>query len=170
MQRRNPHQRNLRRHRVSEPGLCYFITTNVNDALPVFARGECALVVIESLRWLAAQDRLVLAGYVVMPDHLHFAMLLSHGQTLGGLMDSLKTHTAREVNKLLGRQGALWQAQYYDHVVRNVQSYAARLDYMHVNPVRKGLVQQPEDYLFSTAHPANQADIDWQTLNVHLPP
>ena len=161
-----PHQRNLRKHRVSKPGLCYFITTNVRGEQPLLAHAGCAQIVIDALRWLVDQGRIGLLGYVVMPDHLHFAMMLQPGQALSSVVNSLKSYTARRINELRGTHGAFWEPQYYDHVLRTPQSFTAKLNYMHANPVRQGLVEDPEEYRFSTAHPANQGDIDWDALNV----
>ena len=159
-----PHQESLRRHRVSQSGACYFITTNTRDRRPLLRKPACAQIVIDSLRWLAENGRIRLMGYVVMPDHLHFVMMLGSGFTLSGIMDSLKSYTARWINAQLRRRGALWQEQYHDHVVRTPRSYRAKLQYVHANPVRRGLVKNPDEYPFSTAHPQNQADIDWDAL------
>ena len=53
-----------------------------------------------------------------MPEHLHTVIQLGPEQTLDKVMKSLKSFTARQINSLLGRRGALWQDQYHDHHIR----------------------------------------------------
>jgi putative transposase len=55
-------------------------------------------------------------------------------------MQSLKRHTARQANLALGRQGAFWQDESYDHVVRNAGEFERIVSYILENPVKAGLV------------------------------
>jgi|ERR1017187_34235 hypothetical protein len=53
---------------------------------------------------------------------------------------------ARSINKLTGRTGPVWQDESFDHVLRGDESLRETMDYVCQNPVRKGLVDKPEDY------------------------
>lgn len=66
--------------------------------------------------------------------------------TLSAIMQSLKGYTAREANKLLGRQGRFWQPESYDHKVRNQQEFARIERYILNNPVKAGLVQTWQEW------------------------
>jgi len=72
---------------------------------------------------------------------------------LSKIMQSLKRHTAQECNRLLGRQGAFWQAESYDHIVRDEAEWERIVRYVLNNPVKAGLVSEwwewPYTYLRS---------------------
>jgi putative transposase len=163
MRKELPHQADLRKGRVSIPRICYFITTNVQDRHPLITP-DAAEIIIASLKWLRDCNRIWLLGYTVMDNHLHFLMVLRAPHTLEEVLHSLKRHTAREINKLTGREGNFWQPGYHDHAIRDEADFWLRFHYMHNNPVRRGLVEQPENYLFSTAHPSRIDDVDWDIL------
>ena len=79
-------------------------------------------------------------------------------------MKSLKGFTSRVIREQLSLQDTVWQDGYHDHLLRDRQDFEKRLQYMHDNPVRKGLVKFAQEYLHSTAHPAYEGDIDWAWL------
>jgi hypothetical protein len=68
-------------------------------------------------------------------------------------LQTLKGFTAREANKLLGRTGQpFWQAESYDHWVRDPAEAERIRAYIESNPVKAGLVARAEDYPWSSAH------------------
>jgi len=174
MIKEKPHQSALRKERISQPGWTYFITTNVHPthkqfgARPLLNPGA-AEVIINAIDWLRDNGRIWRLGYVVMDDHLHLLMMLRAPYRLDQVMHSLKRYTAREINKLLGRTGSLWQPAYHDHAIRDGEDFWEHLHYMHDNPVRRGLAERPEDYIYSTAHPHRQEDIDWDMIGWSRP-
>ena len=82
---------------------------------------------------------------VVMPDHIHFAARLQD-TGLSSLMHSLKSFTSNKINHLSGRDGALWESQYYDRAIRTEDELKERVNYCLQNPVRSKLVERFEDY------------------------
>jgi putative transposase len=67
------------------------------------------------------------------------------------IMHSIKRHSARECNKLLGARGPFWQDESYDHGVFDIEELGRIVEYVELNPVRAGLVRDPEDWPFSSA-------------------
>ena len=65
---------------------------------------------------------------------------------LNKIMQSLKRHTARRANCFLGREGAFWQDESYDRVIRNNDEYIRTVNYVLENPVKAGLVLKWEDW------------------------
>jgi REP-associated tyrosine transposase len=126
----------------------YFITfrTRHTITLPEPARD----IILSACRhW--HRTRAHIHGAVVMPDHVHAILTpLEDDQgelhSLEGLLKSIKGTSAKKVNVLLGRTGPLWQAESFDHMLRNVDSAEAKVKYIRQNPVRKGLVEQAEEY------------------------
>lgn len=84
-----------------------------------------------------------LDAYCVMPNHVHLVCTPLIGeakvQSISKIMHSLKGFTARQANLLLGREGAFWQHESYDRVVRNPEEYQRIVNYVMDNPVRAGL-------------------------------
>ena len=88
---------------------------------------------------------------VVMPDHGH--LLLQPLQVSPGVwhelpdfMKSLKGVSARRINQLLGTSGPVWQEEYFDRIARDEREYEEKRDYMWNNPLKAGLVADPEDW------------------------
>jgi hypothetical protein len=61
-------------------------------------------------------------------------------------MQCLKSATSHRINKLLHCSGPVWEEESFDHVVRSDESLNEKAEYMRQNPVRRGLVERPEDY------------------------
>ncbi|HUE14213.1 MAG TPA: transposase [Planctomycetaceae bacterium] len=74
------------------------------------------------------------------------------------LMHSLKSYTANQANKVLGRQGTFWQHESYDHWVRDLDQLERIANYIRSNPVRAGLCERPADSQFSSACDRFQRD------------
>ncbi|MGH9606892.1 MAG: REP-associated tyrosine transposase [Terracidiphilus sp.] len=98
-----------------------------------------------ALERIRKRYRFVVAGYVVMPEHVH---LLVNEPKLGLLarsVQALKLSVAKR-----RRERPFWQARYYDFNVRNPEKTSEKLRYIHRNPVVRGLVEKPEDWQWSS--------------------
>jgi putative transposase len=156
----SPHQAALRRGRRSVASAWYVVTTctarREPRLIPDATRPEKARVpplLISCLRWLHEQGRARCRGYVVMPDHVHAVVELGAAQTLAGVMHAFGTFTAREINRIQGRRGPVWQRGFYDHQIRDDTSYERHLRYVAQNPVRKGFVEDWERWPWVAIHP-----------------
>ena len=93
-----------------------------------------------------------LGAYAILSNHMH--LLLLPKIMPSRLLQSLKGASARESNRILGRTGqSFWQAQSYDHWVRDEVEWKRIVTYIEDNPVKAGLVQRADDYRWSSAHP-----------------
>jgi REP element-mobilizing transposase RayT len=137
---------------------CYHITTATAGRARLFHDHRNALVVSNALQFLRS-ERAYLLGYVIMPDHLHALLVPRGDQTVSRLMQTIKGYTARVINELDGARGVLWQEGFYDRVIRTERHLRDAITYVHNNPVAAGIVERPEDYVFSSAHPDAQTDI-----------
>ena len=66
-------------------------------------------------------------------------------------MKSVKLASTKALGRLRGEAGELWQPRLFDHALRTVQDYWEKVEYIHLNPVRRGLVARPEDWTWSSA-------------------
>ncbi len=86
----------------------------------------------------------------MMSNHVH--ILTWPVKLLSRITKSIKGYTTRECNKLLNRTGEVfWQDESFDHSVRNEEEFHRIKQYVERNPVKAGLVDDPEDWLWSSA-------------------
>ena len=110
---------------------------------PMFLSQEkIAHVVVDSLYKGEQLGQYQLHAWVIMANHVH--LLLTPGIHPSQIVASLKGTTARYANKLLGRTGQpFWQAECYDHWVRNEEEFRRIWSYIENNPLRAGLSADP---------------------------
>jgi len=144
---RPPHARALRRGRFSEPGRPYLLTLVTHQRQRIFEDLACARVVVRALWHCHQRGRVTSLCHVLMPDHLHWLVVLGQQETLATLVRSLKTYTGRRVNLQRGSPGTpVWQAGYHDHAVRAEEDIRAVARYLVANPLRAGLVSDVGAY------------------------
>ncbi|MBS3734558.1 MAG: valine--tRNA ligase [Phycisphaerae bacterium] len=88
-------------------------------------------------------ERYQLHAWAIMPNHVHVIVepLDDHG--LSDICQSWKSYTSKRANDILGRSGTFWQAEYYDHLVRDQEDYHQCLQYVLGNPSAAGLENWP---------------------------
>ncbi|MFD1874181.1 transposase [Hymenobacter bucti] len=114
------------------------------------AQPDIAALVKQSLHYFDGRTY-DLHGYCLMPNHVHLVMgIAPEAPPLTKTLQRLKSYTATQANRLLGRSGTFWQAESYDHVVRNGEMERI-MAYVLENPVKAGLVddwqQWPHSYV-----------------------
>ncbi|MDD2742870.1 MAG: transposase [Rhodocyclaceae bacterium] len=129
----------LRRGRTSLPGVIYHITTVTKCRTPYFASLDNGRKVVRELMVLHEERRAETLCYVVMPDHLHWLMVLHEGQ-LSDAVRLLKGRSAHAIGH------AVWQANYFDHAVRKDEDLRKMARYIVANPLRAQLVERVGDY------------------------
>ena len=139
-----------RLRRLFVAGKIFFITNNLLRTRAHFTETDFEALAAAFLR-VRRRRRFLLTGYVFMPDHWHALLFPAEADTLPRLMDSLKVASTRSLNRARGN-GPLWQPRYYDHAIRDVKEHHDTLSYIHFNPVRKGLVQKPKGWPWSSIH------------------
>jgi putative transposase len=111
---------------------------------------ECARIVSDCL--IAGHpDRYKLIAWCVMPNHVHVLCKLAKDAALAEIVGRWKGSSAVAINRVLGREGPLWQREYYDRYVRDLDHFHECLAYIRNNPVRANLCERPEDWPFSSA-------------------
>ncbi len=100
-------------------------------------RGDIADKVVATLNHFR-DERYKLLAWCVMPNHVHLLIKPLANHELPGIIHSLKRHSAKTCNELLGREGPFWQAEYYDHVVRDAKELQSQAEYIFNNPDKAG--------------------------------
>jgi putative transposase len=127
--------------RYHQTGNFHFLTFSCYHRLPYLTTPSAREAFEESLERMRIRYRFVVAGYVVMPEHVH--LLLSEPQIgiLSTAIQALKLSVTRQRS-----ERPFWQARYYDFTVHSSEKTAEKLRYIHRNPVARGLVSKPEEW------------------------
>jgi putative transposase len=99
----------------------------------------------DALERIRGRFEFEVVGYVVMPEHVHLLVSEPLQESLAGGLQALKLSVARQSD-----QGRFWQTRYYDFNVYSDDKRTEKLDYMHWNPVKRGLVDRMEDWKWSS--------------------
>jgi REP element-mobilizing transposase RayT len=113
-----------------------------------FADFEPARAASAALAAASAETDAEILAWVLMPDHAHLLLTLGTRWSLQRLVQRLKSASAREVNRAVGRRGALWARAFHDHALRTEEDLRLVARYIVLNPVRAGLVARCGDYPF----------------------
>jgi putative transposase len=112
-------------------------------------------------------------AWVVLPDHMHCVIELPDGDadfaTRWMLMKmifsrSLPKTEYRSHVRVKNRERGIWQRRYWEHLIRDEADFAAHMDYVHINPVKHGVVTRVADWPYSTFHKLVEAGVypaDW---------
>jgi len=136
----------LKRYQETNRDL-HFITFSCYHRQPLLSSPssrDCGESAIEQFR---VQYGFAVVAYVVMPEHVHLLISEPDNGPLASAVQAIKQSVSR---KLIGNREHFWQERYYDF---NVWSSAKRIEkvkYIHRNPVRRGLVERPEDWVWSS--------------------
>jgi putative transposase len=136
-------------HRLRTSDRIFFVTVNLRRRVEPFRTAECA-VLIEALEGARRRRGFLLYGYVLMPDHWHALIWTPYPLTISQVIHDVKKVSARRLHERRGTEGPVWQDQFWDRFVRHAKEFNERLTYMHFNPVRKGLVNHPEEWRWSS--------------------
>jgi REP element-mobilizing transposase RayT len=138
----------LRKGRHSLPGYAYHVTVTTLDREDVFADFECARIASASFECGTILGDSTLLAWVLMPDHVHWLLQLGQQDSLGGLVSRMKSASARNVNHVRGRRGALWSRAFHDHAIRGGESLEQVAAYIIANPLRAKLATDIGNYPF----------------------
>jgi REP element-mobilizing transposase RayT len=129
----------------------YFVTTCVAERRALLANETIHAIFQDEWHGLAARHGWAIGRYVIMPDHVHFFATPSPATpcTLSIVVGKWKEWTAKRVLSELGARPPLWQAEFFDHVLRSNESKSEKWIYVRENPVRAALVTKAEDWPYA---------------------
>ncbi len=94
----------------------------------------------------------LLTAWVFLPDHWHAIIFPRFPHTISRVMESVKVSATRLINAARGERGVLFQGRFFDRALRTVKEYHEKVEYIHLNPVKAGRVERPEDWKWSSVH------------------
>lgn len=143
--------------RLYADGGTYFLTLCLEDRRSDLLVREIDLL-RASWRQMATSRPVETVAAVVLPEHMHFLWRLPDDDhdfpTRIAQLKAGFTHSLPETDKGEGRkrERGVWQSRYWEHCIRDDDDLSRHVDYIHWNPVKHGLVAEPEDWPYSTFH------------------
>ena len=147
-------------------GDLHFITFSCYRRLPLLGTARARDVFVKALEEVRKELGFQLVGYVVMPQHVHLLVGEPKTGNPSTMVQSLKLRVSKrmrqtgkeraaEQDALALREGELelpqfWQKRFYDFNVYSVRKRREKIEYMHQNPVKRGLVEDPKEWVWST--------------------
>jgi putative transposase len=125
----------------------HFVTFSCYRRLPYLDDDHARSTFLDILERTRKRHNFQIYGYVLMPEHVHLLLSEPPKAKLEDIFRTLKTQTSR---KLKGDRPQFWQRRYHDFNVFTQPKFREKLRYMHRNPVKRGLVENPEDWPWSS--------------------
>jgi REP element-mobilizing transposase RayT len=161
----------MERYRIGPDASVYFVTYSIVDWLPMFISEITCRIVTESLTYCRANKNLGVNAYVIMPTHLHAIVfdksynskrlestLTDFRKFIGrSLSDYCAQHMPRCFAQALkeaagtDRERRFWQPSRHPEAIETEKFWQQKLDYLHENPCRKGLVMRADHWRYSSA-------------------
>ena len=161
----------MERYRIHPDASVYYLTYSVVDWLPVFISEKTCGIVTESLSFCHREKHLRINAFIIMPTHLHLIVFDAgfDSQRLTQTLADFRKFTGRRLSDCCGthlpasfaailrahatadRERRLWQPSRHPEALQHEWFWKQKLDYLHDNPRRKGLVHSAEHWQFSSA-------------------
>jgi len=157
------------RYQIKEDNIPYFHTCTVVGWLPIFTRPNTTQIILDSWIYLQIHESFQLHGYVILENHLHF---IASSENHREHIKRFKSFTARKIINYLKEQKIsfllrelafykakhkidsqyqLWQEGTHPKQILDEKMMQQKLDYIHYNPVKRGYVDLPEHWRYSSA-------------------
>ena len=147
-------------------GDLHFVTFSCYRRLPLLRTMRARNLFVRALGAIREGYKFLLVGYVVMPDHVHLLISEPPKSTPSVMLKALKQRVSRDLRrkKRIAASGQLWlpfvndglglprfwQPRFYDFNVYSSHKVREKLEYMHANPVKRGLVKNPSAWMWSS--------------------
>ena len=156
-------------YRIYDPSAIYFITSTIVEWVPVFTSKPYFDILVDSIQYCRLEKGLKVFVYVLMENHFH---VIFQGEHLSRTLQSLKRHTSMKILEQLKTDGKdwvlnlfqfykkrhkkssrhqVWQEGFHPKQIISDDVFRQKAEYIHQNPVRRGYVDLPEHWHYSSA-------------------
>ncbi|MCD8042583.1 MAG: transposase [Tannerellaceae bacterium] len=175
-------------YKIDDQEALYYVTFQVVHWIDIFTRKEYRDIIIDSLNYCQQHKGLEIYGYVIMSNHIHL-LLKSEVGLISSTLRDLKSFTTKQMLQFMqteqesrrkwmlhlfafsakshkrNQKYQIWTHENHAEEIYSLKFIRQKLDYIHANPVRAGIVEHPEDFLYSSAR--NYAGLP-AVLNIEL--
>jgi putative transposase len=147
-------------------GHLHFLTFSCYRRLPLLGTARARTLFVRALGKIRERCEFLLVGYVVMPNHVHLLISEPEKGTPSTMLKVLKQRVSRDLRSRRRRAPAgqlslpfawgdkellhFWQPRFHDFNVHSAKKRREKLVYMHANPVKRGLVKNPAEWIWSS--------------------
>jgi REP element-mobilizing transposase RayT len=158
----------------TDKNYAYFVTWTVVDWLPLFSEPVYRQIVLDALNFLRTNKHTQLNAFVVMATHIHAVLWPDDGISLSDVIRDFKRFTSRRISKEAEQRGAkqllvrfraartgnraqevstyqVWQEGSHAEALFSEKFARQKIDYIHLNPVRAGMVEKADEWPYSSA-------------------
>ena len=147
----------------------YFITSTTVNWIPIFANEKYYDILINAIKFYQSKKNLEVIAYAFLPDHFH---MIVKSKELIKIIQLIKMFSAKEIVKQLKADNnsqiltqlklnkkeyknnsdyQVWQEGFMPKEIMNDEMLNQKIEYIHYNPIKKGLVNDPSDWKYSSA-------------------
>jgi len=172
-------------------GKVFFVTTTAVGFVNIFDLEASRRIVVDNLTFYQNRGDFTLIAWVLMPNHLHLVVRIKGELSISQIIGNLKRITSRQIGDWLSRMGnhkivetletkaklepsrhsKVWKPRFACLVITNENTLREKIDYIHYNPVRGGLVSNPADWVYGSARDSAgfsetlvPVDVEWNCL------
>lgn len=164
-----------RKYKIRDQNYPHFVSFAVVHWIDLFTRSAYRQILIDSLKFCQENKGLILYAWCIMTNHVHL-IIGTNDRPMEGILRDMKSFTSRKLKEAIidnaeesrkkwiiwmmkqtgnknrnNLEWQLWQQHNQPIELSNGNLISQRLDYLHNNPVKAGFVQNPEDWLYSSA-------------------
>ncbi len=170
--------------RVSLDTPFYFFTSVAHDRLPIFRTDQLKKIAVDALNEARNSGSFLIFAYVLMPDHYHIitdchrepsdTLRYLNGISAKRILDHLKSNAPASLEKLKmfekkrGYKYSVWEHHSDTFLITSESMLMEKVNYIHFNPVKAGLVEHPDDYLYSSSRIWNRRPQEDEPLKVDI--
>jgi len=148
----DPHSEHLRAFRRMAGAGTFLITKCLEPRKPLLT-DRLASAVCDTICREAQRERMLLAAFVVMPDHWHAVIGIHPNDSLAVRMGVISRWASEKTSQQLASAGACWQDGYHDTRIRSSKQFEFSVNYVRTNPVRAGIAEADDSWPHSSLNP-----------------
>ena len=163
------------KYKPGDNELPHFITFGVVEWIDALTRAEYKDIIVESLRYCIDKKGLSLHAWIIMTNHLHLIMSAKRDHLISNILRDLKKYTSKKIHQAIidnpqesrkdwliymfdraGKRNAnnkhfqIWRQDNHPIELSSPAILKQKLDYLHENPVKAGIVYAPEEYVYGS--------------------
>jgi REP element-mobilizing transposase RayT len=133
----------------------FFVTACTYRRRPLLANDAVNNTFVQFSQRAYSEHGIAVGRYVILPDHMHLFVCGPNDFELGRWMGMLKQSLEKAISPTASPTGRrlqktpFWQRRFFDHVLRSEETYEQKWNYVRDNPVRAGLVTDPDDWSYA---------------------
>jgi REP element-mobilizing transposase RayT len=156
-------------YKIYETHFPYFLTSTIADSIPLFSDPEIAQLILDGLVYMQTSRDVEIYAYVLMENHIHF---IARDEELIQTIQNFKSFTAHQIVAFLNNRNRyrilqqlkraklrhksqskyqVWQEGYHPKQINTHEMMIQKIEYIHNNPVKRGYVDFPEQWRYSSA-------------------